>query len=171
MAVADLHWVDAPLPGRLAVAPRPRAADWLEDEIQSWKRSGVDTVVSLLCDDEIVDVGLEDQAPLCAAHGVEFLRFPILDRGVPSSMADARLFVDGLAQRLADGRAVLIHCRAGIGRTGMIAACCLTTSGMPPDEAFERIAMARGTQVPDTEEQRRWVGEFAARSSNTNSTG
>lgn len=162
MAVASLYWVDAPLAGRLAVAPRPRAADWLAGEIQSWKRSGVDTVVSLLCDDEIVDVGLESEAPLCMAQGIEFLRLPILDRGVPQSIADARTFVEGLVRRLSEGRAVLIHCRAGIGRTGMIAACCLTASGMSPDEAFERIAKARGTQVPDTEEQRRWANEFAA---------
>jgi hypothetical protein len=32
---------------RLAIMPRPRAGDWLEDEAISWRRQGLDTVVSL----------------------------------------------------------------------------------------------------------------------------
>jgi protein-tyrosine phosphatase len=170
MPVAGLYWVDAAFPGRLAVAPRPRSADWLADEIRSWKSAGVDTVASLLCDDEIAEIGLRHEAEICAAEGMEFVRFPIKDRGVPDSMEEARAFVTGLSRRLAEDRAVLIHCRAGIGRTGMMAACCLVVSGVQPDEAFDRIAKARGMSVPDTEEQRLWTTAFAARhSSNTKS--
>ena len=44
----ELFWIDGPWPGRLAIMPRPRGGDWLEEEIQSWRRSGVDLVVSLL---------------------------------------------------------------------------------------------------------------------------
>jgi protein-tyrosine phosphatase len=166
---ATLYWVDAALPGRLAVAPRPRHADWLADEIRSWEGAGVDTVVSLLCDDEIAELELQNEAGFCADYGIEFLRFPIKDRGVPESAKDARAFVSDLSHRLSEGLAVLVHCRAGIGRTGMIAACCLIASGMTPDDAFARIAEAPGTRVPDTEDQRRWAEGFAS-SSNTKST-
>ena len=43
---AELYWIDAPdlLPGKLAVSPRPRGGDWL-DEILDWAREGVDRVV------------------------------------------------------------------------------------------------------------------------------
>jgi hypothetical protein len=32
----------------LAIMPRPRAGDWLEDEIDQWQREGLKIVVSLL---------------------------------------------------------------------------------------------------------------------------
>ena len=34
--------------GRLAIMARPRAGDWLEDEISGWRAQGVEIVVSLL---------------------------------------------------------------------------------------------------------------------------
>lgn len=44
--------------GRLAIMPRPRAGDWLEDEAQSWRRQGLDVVVSLLEDNEVAELDL-----------------------------------------------------------------------------------------------------------------
>jgi len=163
VAVAELFWVGADTKIRLAVAPRPRAGDWLEDEIISWKNSGVEVVACLLCDDEIAELGLADEAALCTKHGLEFIRYPIVDRGLPDSHESANRFIEGLTIRLSDGRAVLIHCRAGIGRTGMIAACCL--GARCADDAFLRIAKARGVNVPDTEDQRQWVVDFLEYSS------
>jgi hypothetical protein len=40
----ELYWIERPWRGRLAIMPRPRGGDWLDDEIQSWRRSGVDVV-------------------------------------------------------------------------------------------------------------------------------
>ena len=55
----------------------------------------------------------------------------------------------------------VVHCRAGIGRTGVAASGVLLHAGFKPDEAFERISELRGVGVPDTEEQRDWVvGNF-----------
>jgi hypothetical protein len=45
----------------LAIMPRPRAGDWLEDEVSSWQRAGVRTVVSLLEVQEIAELGLGDE--------------------------------------------------------------------------------------------------------------
>ena len=44
----DLYWLNGPWQGKLAMAARPRGGDWLEDDLSSWKREGVDTVLSLL---------------------------------------------------------------------------------------------------------------------------
>jgi hypothetical protein len=46
--MSQLYWIDAPATGRLAIMARPRAGDWLDDEIAGWKLAGVDTVVCLL---------------------------------------------------------------------------------------------------------------------------
>ena len=55
-----------------------------------------------------------------------------------------------------------IHCRAGIGRSSLIAACVLVRAGHDVNSAFDTIAKARGVEVPDTEAQRAWVSTFLA---------
>src|SRR6266404_4897806 len=67
--------------------PRPRAGDWLEDEVSSWLRSGLTVMVSLLEDAEIIELGLEQEAAVCERVGMRFMRFPIPDRGLPASEA------------------------------------------------------------------------------------
>src|SRR6516165_8724703 len=81
----ELYWIAGPWPGRLAIMPRPRGGDWLEDEVRSWRRFGVDVVLSLLTPDEIAELSLADEQELCRANGIQLLSFPITDRGVPSS--------------------------------------------------------------------------------------
>ena len=79
----DVYWIDAATGLRLAIMPRPRAGDWLEDEIAGWRLEGVDVVVSLLEPDEAAELGLQREAALCTAQGMRFLALPIPDRGVP----------------------------------------------------------------------------------------
>ena len=92
----------------------------------------------------------------------EFVSFPIPDRGVPESMRETQRLVRSLSAAIADGKAVAIHCRAGIGRSSLIAACILVHLGYDANSAFETIARARGVGVPDTELQRDWVSTFQA---------
>jgi protein-tyrosine phosphatase len=66
-----------------------------------------------------------------------------------------------LANLLKEGRGVVVHCRQGVGRSALIAACVLVLSGVSVNKAFELIENARGCSVPDTEEQRKWVVQFA----------
>lgn len=157
----ELYWVRGPWPGRLAIMPRPRGGDWLEDEIQAWRRSGVDAIVSLLTTDEVSDLSLADEGELCRANGIQFFSFPITDRGTPSSGEDFSDLVMKLAERLADGKNVAIHCRQGIGRAAVVAICLLVLSGMDPQAAVQRVSAARGCPVPETPEQRRWIADFA----------
>ena len=142
--------------------PRPRADEWLEGEIASWRDAGIDTVVSLLEREEIAELGLGQEAGLCGAKGMEFVSFPIPDRGVPASLSEATALVRLIFARLAAGKAVAVHCRAGIGRSALVAACVLTCSGYDPSDAFRMIAASRRVTVPDTDGQRDWVISFHA---------
>jgi protein-tyrosine phosphatase len=157
---AEIFWIDELPIGRLAVLPRPRGGDWLEDEVRSLRGSGVDVLVCLLTTEEVAELDLADEAACCAACGIEFISFPFADRGVPAP-TDALGLVRRLAALVASGKAVAIHCRQGIGRSGLVAACVLASFGERTESAFERIATARGRPVPDTAEQREWVARFA----------
>jgi protein-tyrosine phosphatase len=156
----DLYWIPNIPYGRLAIMPRPRSGDWLEDEIKAWKNAGIDMVVSLLTALEVMELGLQNESELCVALGIHYIVYPIPDRQVPTSMPSALALIKDIDAQLKAGKAVAIHCRAGIGRSSLLAACTLGTQGLAPHVAFGMISKARGVQVPDTDEQRHWVEDF-----------
>jgi protein-tyrosine phosphatase len=147
--------------GRLAIMPRPRAGDWLPDEIASWKRLGLEVIVSVLEDAEIIELGLEEEEALCGQAGLELLRFPIPDRGVPASREGFTALIRTLVEHLRQGRNVGIHCRVGLGRSAVVAACVLVRLGRGLDAAWASIQQARRLSVPDTIEQCEWVAWWA----------
>lgn len=157
----DLHWVNGPWPARLALSARPRGGDWLDEEIAVWKRSGVNTVVSLLTTDEYRDLDLAEEQKAVTSQRLQFLSFPIADRQVPSSERRFREMIKDLNRRLSAGQNVLVHCRQGVGRTGLVAACLLIKNGMSPGAAVDAVSAARGVPVPETTEQRDWIERFA----------
>jgi protein-tyrosine phosphatase len=153
----DLFWIAGPWRGRLAIATRPRGGDWLEDEIGSWRRAGIDVVVSLLESNEEDQLDLVDEQRAAEANSIRFISFPIPDRGVPVSVPEAMSLMTSVASLLDEGNNVAVHCRQGIGRSGLIAAGILATSGVNPEEAIEIVSAARGLAIPETPEQCQWV--------------
>jgi protein-tyrosine phosphatase len=157
----QLFWIPTNSPGRIAIAPRPRGGDWLEDEVSSWRDAGADVVVSLLEPEEIAQFELSQEESLCQAHGMQFLSFPIADRSVPSSHdATIALFLQ-LANSLAEGKGIVIPCRQGIGRAALIAIGLLVITGINLESAIQRVSEARGCPVPETAEQKQWIKAFA----------
>ena len=112
--------------------------------------------------DEEAEFGLQDQRKLCEAYGLAFVSFPIPDRGVPASQQATTALVRELDHHLADGKKIAVHCRQGVGRSSLIAACLLVASGAEPNAAFDLISAARGCAVPETLDQERWVRAWAA---------
>jgi protein-tyrosine phosphatase len=157
----DLHWIPGLAEGRLAIMPRPRGGDWLADEVRSWRLAGVDVVVSLLTPDEVASLELAEEERLCEANGIHFVSFPITDRSIPPSKSAAQELVTRLAKNFAAGKKIAVHCRQGIGRTGLIAASLLVHLGLDSDEAIQQISAARGCPVPETSEQKLWITTFA----------
>jgi protein-tyrosine phosphatase len=156
-----LYWLNGPWPGKLALAARPRGEDWLSAEIADWKRAGIHTVLSLLTPAEQQDLGLQDEAREVKAQGLVFSSFPIPDREVPNSEAKLSEALETVANTLWSGNNVVVHCRQGIGRTGLIASCLLIKSGMTPGAAMDAVSVARGVPVPETAEQRDWIDHYA----------
>jgi protein-tyrosine phosphatase len=154
---AELYWICKVGEGRLGVMPRPRGGDWLFDELCSLRELGVDVLISLLEAHEVDEVDLGEEENACKANEIAFISFPIPDRCVPESTQAVRVLADSVLAKVRSGLNVAIHCRAGIGRSSLIAATVLKLSGISVDDAFQKIASARGCAVPDTPEQRKWV--------------
>ena len=145
----------------MAIISRPRGGDWLEDEVRAWKNGGLDVIVSLLTKEEEAEFDLSAEKSTCEQQGLQFFSLPITDLGVPSSRAHALELLSRIEQLLDGGKSVGIHCRQGIGRSGMMAIGLLLMSSLDAAKAFEIVGRARGLPVPETQEQREWVLEFA----------
>ena len=102
------------------------------------------------------------------AAPARYSRHAITDFGIPQPDALRTLLADIEATVAASGL-VYLHCRAGIGRTGTVAACLLVNQGLPGDEAL--ALLLRKWQVvhkrvlapltPETEGQRQFVRQWA----------
>jgi protein-tyrosine phosphatase len=164
---AELWWIPVLANGRLAILARPRGGDWLPDEVERWRKAGVEVVVCLLESTETADLELAEEQVCCERAGLRFVAHPIPDRGVPGDRVQFNSLVDEVAELVAAGRCVGIHCRAGIGRSGLVAAGVLTRQGLTASDAFRTLAAARGREVPDTAEQAAWLESSAIPRSGT----
>ncbi|MFL6446047.1 MAG: dual specificity protein phosphatase family protein [Candidatus Sulfotelmatobacter sp.] len=159
--MTKFYWVNGPWNGKLALAGRPRGGDWLEDDVAEWKRAGIGTVLSLLAAEEEKEFDLQREGEQTRKASLEFLSLPIADMQVPRSEAKLARALEDLTRALSAGRNVLVHCRQGIGRSGLIAACLLIRSGMSPGAALDTVSAARGMVVPETAQQRDWIERYA----------
>lgn len=119
------------VPGRLGGLPRPGLIDPLDHDLEGLRRLGVTTLVSL---EETPTV---DPAAL-ARFAIRARHVPVEDMGVPA-LADALALCADLADRLAAGEVVAMHCRAGMGRTGTLLACQLIAAGHGAGAALEAV--------------------------------
>ncbi|KAJ3727249.1 protein-tyrosine phosphatase-like protein [Lentinula guzmanii] len=73
---------------------------------------------------------------------IEYYNFPIRDRSLPQSVEYMNSVLDVLRDNQVRGRISAVHCRGGIGRTGMVIGCWLVQSGIAKDgdEALHIIA-------------------------------
>ena len=156
-----IYWITGSGPLHLAIMSCPRGGEGLREDMRVLQSESVDILVSLLTPEEVVDLDLADEPELCAAHGIEYLSFPIVDHSVPTSHTAVAVLSRKLESELRDGKAIVIHCYAGIGRSSLMAACILAIHGLSVLEAFSQIRQARGCHVPDTATQFEWVESFA----------
>jgi len=76
----EIYWIPEVVTGRLDLMARPRAGDWLRDEISAWREASVSVVISLLETSEIVELDLRDEV---------FARLTLAPPGLGSRHADS----------------------------------------------------------------------------------
>ncbi len=117
----------------------------------------------MLTPEEESDLELGDEGREARAQGLDFISLPVEDRGVPESGSEIQATIERLNSNMASGKNVVIHCRQGVGRTGLLGACLLVSQGIPPNTAVKMLSASRGLPVPETEEQRRWIDAYSGR--------
>jgi protein-tyrosine phosphatase len=163
---ANIFPIPIPVAGSLAIVPRPRGGDWLDDDVRRLIDHGTQVLVSLLCDSECVELGLEEEAAACTGHHIGFISLPVPDLGAPVDTGEFIETVHRLATLIRGGTSVAVHCRQSVGRSGLLAASVAMACGMPLQVALETISKARGVAVPETQVQRDWLQRIEPRLSN-----
>ena len=124
------------------------------EAIRAW---GATVIVNLIEDHEMTDLNVQDTAQHVPAD-IAYLRLPIPDFGVPDSGWHAQWQIEApaLLARLRAGESVVLHCKGGLGRTGMIAARMLVELGCTAQEAITSVRKARSGTI-ETREQEAYV--------------
>jgi Dual specificity phosphatase, catalytic domain len=157
----NTYWV---IPGRLLAGEYPGGADDAEarQRLARLREAGVDSFVDLTEDGE-----LPPYRHLLPKH-TDYLRSAIVDTRVPNNVGQTRELLAAIRAALARERRVYVHCRAGIGRTGLIIGCFLAdqeSNGKTALKILNRLwrqseRAAAWPKVPQTAEQadyiRRW---------------
>lgn len=126
------------------------------------RKTGATTAVCLNQRAEIADRYPAYVDWLHANQPARAVWFPVPDLHAPD-VDDARRFVDGLAARVTAGEVLLLHCGAGIGRAGTLAAALLIRLGAALDEAVATVAASRPMAGPEAGPQREFLEAFSSR--------
>ncbi len=121
-----------------------------------YRSRGVDVVVSMLEPGKAGELGPDAEEARCRDAGMMFMCFPIRDRGLPDQAGFGALIAT-VTDRLEAGQGVAVHCRAGIGRSGMLVCCVLAPFVGSAARAVDLVTRCRGVPVPDTAEQRAFI--------------
>src|ERR1700722_7905802 len=167
------YWV---VPGKVLAGEHPGGTtrEATLERLQRLFAAGVECFIDLTEPGELKPYDVE------LPFSVEYLRKPIRDHGIPAQRLHMAEILDCIHDAVQSGRCVYVHCRAGIGRTGMVIGCLLMERGLAGDAALDELnrlwqfserSQSWGS-VPETDEQvafvRKWkarglfaVGEFA----------
>lgn len=154
----SVYDIEIEIAGALCLMPKP-SAEWLREDMKIYRSMGIDHIISLLCQDEIEELGLHEERDACRDTGMRFTRFEIADRGLPD-VSQLVPLAETLAGEIAEGASLAVHCRAGIGRSGLVASCILQHLGLTASEAIARVSEGRGVKIPDTQEQANFILEY-----------
>jgi Dual specificity phosphatase, catalytic domain len=154
----NTYWV---IPGRVLAGEHPAGTDRAESRARLARlhAAGIDSFVDL------TEKGEMPAYRHLLPRGTDYLRSAIVDTRVPRNVAQTRQLLANIQTALEGGRRIYVHCRAGIGRTGLIVGCFLAdqeTIGAGAIETLNRLwrqseRAKSWPTVPQTAEQADYI--------------
>ncbi len=162
LPLANCYWV---VPGRLLAGEYPGGAspEATRERLRRLTEAGIAGFIDLTQPGELASYEAELPA------GVAYVRKPIPDHGLPEERSHMAGILDSVRKALGSPHPVYLHCRAGIGRTGMVAGCLLAEQGLGGEGALAELnrlwqQSARSElwpSIPETDAQVEYVRRWA----------
>jgi Tyrosine phosphatase family len=142
-------------PGRLALTHRPKKA-----ALATWRALGVTHVMTLLLERE----GARDVGALTAAEGLAWIWCPLNGGDVTTRFEAVAAGLEAGRAALATAGSVVVHCSAGIHRTGMVGYALLRCVGLDAVAARAKLHALRAVTAEGVGAARlAWGDQIAAR--------
>jgi ADP-ribosyl-[dinitrogen reductase] hydrolase len=125
------------------------------DVVKHW---GAVTVISLIEDHEIADLGVSRLGAEVTARGMKWFHLPIVDISTPDDRFKTR-WMDArnrVLDSLRIGDRIVVHCKGGLGRAGMVSALIMVELGVSPASAVSIVRAARPGAI-ETRAQEEYV--------------
>jgi hypothetical protein len=156
--LANTYWV---ISNQVLAGEYPGGADQEEARTRLARLQGAGI-------DSFIDLTEEGELPPyhhLLAKPSEYTRYAIVDSGVPNNVSQTQQILSAIRAALARGRRVYVHCRAGIGRTGLIVGCFLAEEESNGKSALKILnslwrqneRSASWPRVPQTAEQADYI--------------
>jgi protein-tyrosine phosphatase len=144
--------------GTIGLCRLPGRSGDLAGDVNLLTKWNPSVVVSLTEYAEMAELGAGQLPSSLSARGINWAHLPIKDFGVPEGAVAAEwpALSARLHQALDQGQNVLLHCRGGLGRSGMIALRLLVERGEFFDGALACVRASRPGAV-ETEAQKSWA--------------
>lgn len=142
-------------------APWQRDLDLDLDAVKNW---GACMALTLIEDHEFEMLHVRGLGEGLRKRGIEWHHLPIADLRTPDDVFHELWLSSGSAavRVLRAGGKVLVHCRGGLGRAGMVACVLLMELGASSKEALQDVRRARPGTV-ETAAQERYLHSYTPR--------
>ena len=132
LPLKNSYWV---VPSRMLAGEHPFGDDPLDaqDRFAALRATGIDFFLDL------TQIGERPTYNRLLHRNASYVRFPIVDCGVPAHDDQMRQIQANIRAALAEDRKLYIHCRAGIGRTGLVVGCYLADEGLGGEAALKKL--------------------------------
>ncbi len=145
--IRNFSWL---IEGEIAGMAKPASSVY---DFEFLKEKGLEAIVSLT-EYPLSEILIEE-------FGFSVKHIPVRDFQ-PPTVEQVEDFVAFARNALSEGKKLVVHCDAGVGRTGTILACYLVSKGNSATDAIEEVRTKRPGSI-ETIEQEEVVREFESK--------
>ena len=127
----------------------------LDSDLRRIIDGGASILISLIGSEERARLGVSGLPARAVETGLAWQEFAITDRTAPNHerQSEFTALMRYISAALSDGNIIAVHCQAGIGRTGLVAASTLVWRGMSQDDAIMTVRTARPGAIETAEQE------------------